>query len=117
MLLWPYVSCQHVPHWSLFQLGMTPAPPMYGKDGRLLKVGNLRSNPCDPSEHAVMASEFEPSSYVWSYETETEEEVVAPSALGRRAARRVRVAVLNCIVGESVKMKRRSGCDDEVKEK
>ena len=91
---------------------------MLGKCGREPKVLKpLVSSPCEPSEHATVESDPDALSYVWSYESETEEEVVAPSALGRRAARTARVAVLNCIVGESVKMKRISGCDDEAKEK
>ena len=69
------------------------------------------NRPFCPFEHAVMASEFEPSSYVLSYETDTEDDVVAPNTAGRTAERRARAehTADRIVVGERWSVERMGG--------
>jgi hypothetical protein len=59
------VKLQHEPQLGEFQT-TSKAPPMYGNEGRLPKVGNRDSSPLAPLEHATLFIEPERLSYVGS---------------------------------------------------
>jgi hypothetical protein len=59
------VKLQHPPQLVEFQT-TSKAPPMYGNEGRLPKVGNRGSSPLAPLEHATLFIDPEGLSYVGS---------------------------------------------------
>ena len=65
------VSCQQDPQSGLANIATTCAPPIFGKVGRSLNVGNLDARPLGPWPHATVSRLLPASSYAVSNDTLT----------------------------------------------